>query len=131
MMGPDEIAALGAEMAQFGIVQLRLTGPEFSLTLTRGGAAAADEDAPAPEADIVPIIATGLGSFRRNHPLHETPLAAEGETVAAGQAIALLQVGPLLLPVTAPAEGIIAAALPDEGALVGYGDRLFDFLPAD
>jgi len=33
--------------------------------------------------------------------------------------------------VPAPADGMIVAAVPEEGALVGFGDRLFDFLPND
>ena len=41
------------------------------------------------------------------------------------------QIGALLTPVPAPANGLIVGALPEDGALVGYGDRLFDFLPQE
>jgi acetyl-CoA carboxylase biotin carboxyl carrier protein len=131
-MRPEEIAAIAAEMAIADIARLELTGPGFTLALARGGTRAGDvPEAPAPDADLVPVIAPAIGSFLRSHPLHEKPLAADGEAVVAGQPIALLRVGALLVPVPAPADGMIVAALPEEGALVGYGDRLFDFLPND
>lgn len=130
-MGPEEIAGLGAAMAAAGVGRLELTGPGFALSLARGGAVAAAEEVAEPEAEPVAVTAPALGAFLRAHPLHEAPLAADGEAVVAGQAIALLRVGDLLTPVTAPADGIVIAALPAEGALVGYGDRLFDFLPND
>lgn len=131
-MRPAEIAALSALMAENGIARLELTGPAFTLALARGGAApAAPEAAAVPEPDVVPVLAPALGRFLRTHPLNDRPLAADGAAVVAGQAIALLAVGALLTPVPAPSDGMIVAATAEEGALVGYGDRLFDFLPND
>lgn len=134
-MRPEDLAEISDAMAAAGVGRLELTGPDYRLVLTRGGAVSA----PAPagemalEADpaMVPVLAPGFGTFLRTHPLHDRPLAADGEAVVAGQAIALLQVGALLTPVPAPADGLIVAALPAERALVGYGERLFDFLPHD
>ncbi|MBP7003036.1 acetyl-CoA carboxylase biotin carboxyl carrier protein subunit [Amaricoccus sp.] len=131
MMGPDEIAALAEAMAEAGIGRLELTSPDFALALSRGAVGAAAESATLPEPDVAPVTSPSLGTFLRAHPLHEAPLAADGEAVVAGQPIALLRIGALLVPVPAPADGIVVAALPEEGALVGYGDRLFDFLPND
>lgn len=133
-MRPQDVAALAAEMAVAGITRLELAGPNYTLTLGRG-AAPADQGAKSPEseaeADLLPVTAPALGTFLRTHPLHEKPLAADGDAVVAGQAIALLRVGALLTPVPAPADGLVVGALPEEGSLVGYGDRLFDFLPQD
>ena len=134
-MRPEDLAEISDAMAAAGVARLELTGPDYRLVLARGAAAgaAAPEGDAAPEADpdVVPVTAPAIGTFLRTHPLHDRPLAADGEAVVAGQAIALLQVGALLTPVSAPADGLIVAALPEEGALVGYGDRLFDFLPHD
>lgn len=136
-MRPDDIAALAAEMAKAGIAQLELTGPDFTLALARGAAPATAAPQVEPqveteaETELLPVTAPSLGAFLRKHPLHEKPLASDGETVIAGQTIALLQVGTLLTPVPAPADGMVVAAIPAEGTLVGYGDRLFDFLPQD
>jgi acetyl-CoA carboxylase biotin carboxyl carrier protein len=125
-----DMVDLAAAMAEAGVARLELTGPDYRLVLARGGVASA-QAAPAaePDADLVPVTAPALGTFLRTHPLHERPLSGDGEPVVAGQAIALLKVGSLMTPVPAPADGMIVAALPEEGALVGYGDRLFDFLP--
>lgn len=131
MMGPQEIAALADAMAETGVGRLELTGPDVALTLARGGAGTTAKPVAAAEPDVVPVTSPSLGMFLRRHPLHEAPLATDGAAVVAGQPVALLRVGDLLTPVVAPADGIVVAAVPEEGALVGYGDRLFDFLPND
>ena len=133
-MEPEDLAEVGRAMAAAGIARLELTGPDFRLLLSRDGRVAPAESPAEPEAaepDVMQVAAPTLGTFLRSHPLHDHPLAADGEAVIAGQAIALLRVGPLLTSVSAPADGLIIAALADEGALVGFGDRLFDFLPQD
>jgi|tagenome__1003787_1003787.scaffolds.fasta_scaffold20882521_3 acetyl-CoA carboxylase biotin carboxyl carrier protein len=134
MMRPDDLTEVAAAMTLAGVGRLELKGPDFHLVLAcgAGDAPVATEVALAqPDAEIVPVAAPGLGTFLRTHPLHDRPLAGDGEAVAAGQAIALLQIGALLTPVPAPANGLIVGALPEDGALVGYGDRLFDFLPQE
>lgn len=133
-MRPEYLAEIAAAMTSVGVGRLELTGPEFHLVLGCGAedASIAAEEAPAePDAGIIPVAAPGLGTFLRTHPLHDRLLAGDGEAVAAGQAIALLRIGALLTPVPAPANGLIVEGIPEDGALVGYGDRLFDFLPQE
>ena len=77
------------------------------------------------------VIAPSVGVFRRAHPLDPLALPALGARVAAGQAIGLLQVGPLLLPLTAPCDGIVTAIQADEGAAVGYGQPLVTLRPSN
>jgi acetyl-CoA carboxylase biotin carboxyl carrier protein len=133
----DQIPHLAALLAATGIDTLELAGPAGRVFLGRSGAPAAtvpalDAAAPGPEAGAaatVTVASPGIGAFRRAHPLHEQPLAEEGSEVAAGQVLALLQVGDLLLPVRAPSGGILAAARRADGALTGFGDPLFDILP--
>lgn len=50
--------------------------------------------------------------------------------VRAGDIVGFLAVGPLLRPVTAPADGRLSAPLVAPGSLVAYGDALFAFSPA-
>jgi hypothetical protein len=45
--------------------------------------------------------------------------------VAAGEILACLRVGPLLLPVTATSNGTCPPPLAEEGDLVGFGELLF------
>jgi acetyl-CoA carboxylase biotin carboxyl carrier protein len=131
-MRPEDLAEIAAAMAAAGVARLELAGPEVRLTLERGAAPAA-EDAAAADASgaVVGVTAPGVGTFLRAHPLHDRALADSGERAAAGQAIALLQVGALLVPVVAPVGGLIVEAAVEEGTLVGYGDRLFDLVPQD
>jgi acetyl-CoA carboxylase biotin carboxyl carrier protein len=131
-MRPEDLAELAAAMAAAGVARLELAGPEVRLTLERGAAPAAEDVAAADASGaVVAVTAPGVGTFLRVHPLHDAPLAGSGETVAAGQAIALLQVGALLVPVVAPVGGLIVDAAVEDGTLVGYGDRLFDLMPQD
>ena len=51
---------------------------------------------------------------------------ASASASSAGQAVGLLQIGPLLLPVTAPLAGVVAAVLAAEGHAVGYGTALVE-----
>jgi acetyl-CoA carboxylase biotin carboxyl carrier protein len=129
---PNDLAEIAAAMTAAGIARLELEGPNVQLMLGRA-AATVPEEAPATDesAEVVAVTAPGLGTFLRTHPLHDRPLTDSGETVAAGQAVALLQVGPLLVPVTAPVGGLIVDAAVENGTLVGYGDRLFDMSPQD
>jgi len=134
-MRPEELAEIAAAMAAAGIARLEITGPDVNLTLGREAPSIPPDVQDAAEADanaeVIAVTAPGVGTFLRTHPLHDRPLADRGETVAAGQAIALLQVGALLVPVVAPTGGLIVDAAADDGTLVGYGDRLFDLLPQD
>jgi acetyl-CoA carboxylase biotin carboxyl carrier protein len=131
-MRPDDLAEIAAAMTAAGIARLELSGPDVRLALGRP-AAPAPEDAAAADASagVVAVTAPGVGTFLRAHPLHDVPLADRGETVSAGQAVALLQVGALLVPVAAPVGGLVVDAVAGDGTLVGYGDRLFELSPQD
>jgi acetyl-CoA carboxylase biotin carboxyl carrier protein len=49
--------------------------------------------------------------------------------VRAGQTLGLLQIGALLLPVTAPHDGAVVGTLVPHGAAVGYGTPLLQLQP--
>lgn len=75
-----------------------------------------------------PVKAQFVGVFLHGHPLHDTALAAPGKAVIAGQAIGLLQIGALLLPVLAPQDAIVAGYAVTHGVTVGYGTPLVDLI---
>jgi acetyl-CoA carboxylase biotin carboxyl carrier protein len=136
MMRPEDLSEIAAAMAAAGVARLELTGPDLRLVLGREARAEPltielEDESVAPDAQTIAVAAPGVGTFLRAHPLHDRPLAAAGDAVAAGQTVAMLRVGALLLPVVAPVAGIVIAAAAPEGTLVGYGDRLFDLLPQD
>lgn len=137
-MRAQDMAGIAAAMAAAGVARLELTGPDFRLTLGSdarpelGAVETHDEMATGPGGpEAVAVVAPGVGVFLRAHPLHDRPLVAAGDAVGAGQTVALLRVGALLLPVAAPVAGIVIEAAAPEGTLVGYGDRLFDLSPQD
>ncbi len=122
-LAADDIAELGAALARSGLGELHLTGPGTNIRLVRSCDGVIDRVAPDCPVDV--IVAPSVGIFLTHHPLHTTAVAEPGRRVGAGQTVALLRVGLLLLPVAAPTEGHIGAPLAGEGTMVGYGTTLF------
>ncbi len=133
----DQIPHLMALLGETGLGRLELSGPSGRVVLSRNEAApdalAVSDGVACPAASPTSAGATiaspGIGTFRRAHPLHDKPFAEEGVRLVAGQVVALLQVGALLQPVRAPSDGILSSVRPADGALIGFGDPLFDILP--
>jgi acetyl-CoA carboxylase biotin carboxyl carrier protein len=126
MITPALVAALSAELAGSDIAELELSGPGAYLRLRQDGAGIARLPPPLPAGVIT---APAVGVFLDRHPLHAEPLAPPGTRVAAGTMLGLLAEGPLLLPVTAPHTGVIAAVLAVPGSAVGFGAPLFTLHP--
>jgi len=131
MRTAEQLRQLAAWLADTDIGLLELRTPEGTVRLGRKGASsgeivqldAGDEGAaPAPAV----AAASSVGLFLHSHPLHAAPLVRTGEHVPAGQLLGLLQIGPLLLPVTAPLAGVVAAMLVVAGQAVGYGTALVE-----
>jgi acetyl-CoA carboxylase biotin carboxyl carrier protein len=129
----DHVAAIAAWLAATDIDYLELAGPAGHLRLRRGGepdtTAVGAGDGPIVEETTVAMPSPGFGIFLHAHPLHDTPLVRVGDSVAVGQLLAFLKIGPLLVPVPAQHEGVITAIVAQHGALVGFGDPLFRFSP--
>jgi|SoiMethySBSTD1v2_1073268.scaffolds.fasta_scaffold812186_2 acetyl-CoA carboxylase biotin carboxyl carrier protein len=129
----DHVGEIAAWLAATDIDCLELTGPAGHLRLRRGGepevTVVGTGDGPAAEDDTVAMPSPGFGIFLRAHPLHETPLVQAGDSVAAGKVLGFLKIGPLLVPVLAPHEGVVSAIVAQDGALVGFSDPLFRFSP--
>lgn len=133
-MRADPIPQIAAWLAATDIGLLELHGPGQTLRMRRQGSAidiVETDDAPGPDAPAetdasqpVTVAASSVGVFLHCHPLREEALAPPGTTVLPGQALGLLQVGPLLLPVLAPAAGIVRELLAAHGAVVGYATPL-------
>lgn len=69
-----------------------------------------------------PILAAAPGMFMRAHPSRAEPFIRPGQSIAAGDTLGLLAMGPVLLPVTAPAAGIVLS-MTRTGA-IGFGTTL-------
>jgi acetyl-CoA carboxylase biotin carboxyl carrier protein len=133
----DQVAIIGAWLAATDIGELELSGPDGHLRLRRGGPSAVPgrggpEEAVAPPHDGSgedAVASPGFGLFLHAHPLRDAPLVRPGDRVMAGQVLALLKIGALLLPVRAPREGVVTTVLATEGSLVGFGDPLVALSP--
>ncbi|VTU23586.1 acetyl-CoA carboxylase, biotin carboxyl carrier protein [Variovorax sp. SRS16] len=120
MKTPAELEQLTAWLAQtdIGLLELRMPGGTVRLDNPRPAARAT--------APGTAIAAPSVGVFLHGHPLAEGPLVRAGECVRAGQPVGLLRIGPLLLPVAAPRDGVVAAMRAADGTLVGYGTALVE-----
>jgi len=137
----QRLRELAAWLAPTDIGLLELRGPNMQLRLRRDGGPLgevvqvdAHDDSPTasigtPHPDTTFVIANSVGVFLHHHPLRETPLARPGADVGTGQTLGLLQIGALLLPVTAPHDGTVIATLVTHGTAVGYGTPLLQLQP--
>jgi acetyl-CoA carboxylase biotin carboxyl carrier protein len=132
----DHIEQISAWLVEANIDHLELSGPERRLRL---GRAVREDDASddaitelnLAEADIrarhrFTVSAPSVGILLHRHPLQEAPLAPGGSQIRAGQTVALLQIGALLLPIDAPHDGAVTSLLVPHGTLVGYGMEIIE-----
>jgi acetyl-CoA carboxylase biotin carboxyl carrier protein len=72
------------------------------------------------------VRAGSVGLLLHTHPLRSEPLVKVGQQVAAGQALALLKIGLVLLPVSAPRAGVVSRIVAPDASAVGFGEPLIE-----
>lgn len=127
-----DVRQLGRSLAGTDIALLELRAPDGQVLLWRNDVSAVEADAaeaaPTPTKATRPAAkAQSVGIFLDRHPLRASPFVRPGDAVVAGQLVGLLQVGALLLSVTAPAEGVVGTRRVAPGEAVGFGTELIDF----
>jgi len=129
----NEVRRLSEWLAGTDITLLELTGPGKRIRLCRngGGSTSAPESQAqvpgnGPQGGPTVIRAGSVGVLLHAHPLRPEPLARVGQQVAAGQALALLKIGLVLLAVPAPRSGTVSRIVAPHEARVGYGDALIE-----
>ncbi len=132
-MNIDHLQQLSAWLAATDIALLELRGPGGHIRLRHDGASVElvedlppPADEPAAHAARVIVVASSVGVFLHSHPLHSAPLARPGVNVRAGQPLGLLQIGSLLLPVTAPTVATVIETLVADGETVGFATPLIE-----
>lgn len=144
-MKVEQIRQICTWLAATDITEFDLQGPGIHLSLRNARAVAprisAQPTPPAPAAPAAPAVpavpavpvgaastevvrAGSVGVFRHQHPQQTAPLAAVGASVRASQPLGLLQIGPLLLPVTAPCDAMVQDMPVPDGTVVGWGTSL-------
>jgi acetyl-CoA carboxylase biotin carboxyl carrier protein len=133
-MKDDDVRQIAAWLAPTDIQLLELRGPDQHVCLRREGeqvvVVAAEErtheDSPEDVKTPLVVSAVSVGVFLHGHPLCREALVEAGERVRAGQVLAFLKIGALLLPVNAPQDGIALRPLIPDGATVGFGTPLLE-----
>lgn len=131
-MTADDVRQVVAWLEAAGLdgFSLDTPGTTLRITLDDGVEVRQAASAPSPPAEPPPFLqARGTGVFLPAHPCGDAPLVQPGQQVRAGEVVALLRVGPLLQPVTAPAAGTIGGCLAAPGSTVGYGTPVMEFRP--
>lgn len=134
MIEPNDVQDLVRILQTDGVTLFECDAPDGRLRLrfAAGGPALQEQDVPqekpAPEKPAPAVQrAPGMGFLHLQHPLAGQPLLVEGETVAQGQIVAILQADDVLYPVEADREGIVGQILVREGDVIGYGSALFEW----
>ncbi len=122
----DLLDTLVAWMRKGGFVSLTYAdgGSRITLKLAEGEATRAARPART-------VSSPALGRLLLRHPMASEPLAAAGSRVAAGDILALLEAGNVLIPVEAPCDGIVLRLLAAEGDVIGFDDPLLEIEPLE
>lgn len=125
---PEVIATLTSWLEQAGVSAIAIERDDQQIKIVMAGGSAQvsrqtrDKQKPA---SSVAVKAPCVGHFLAQHPAHADEAAKNRAGVKAGDTVGFVKIGPLLLNVTAPQDGILGEALVKNGTLVGYGDPLF------
>ena len=137
----DRVRQLSEWLNGTDITLLELSGPGTFVRLRRNGQASpsgvqeVQEVQPLPAMQAAGPIAAptvvragSVGIALHSHPLRTDPLVQVGQQVVAGQTVALLKIGFVLLAVPAPRAGTVCRIVAPHEAPVGYGDPLVELL---
>jgi acetyl-CoA carboxylase biotin carboxyl carrier protein len=130
----DHVDQLSVWLKDAGLALLELRGPSATLRLVNDGASVSvveGEEIPPVDAPSITIRAPSPGIFLDRHPLHERAIAMVAADVRAGEPLGFLQIGPLLLAVSAPRSGTVTDMPIEHGTIIGYGTPLFELQPIE
>ncbi|WP_137128619.1 acetyl-CoA carboxylase [Rhizobium sp. FY34] len=125
---PQTIAFLTDALTTAGVDGVEISGPSGTLRIIMSAEEKVSHAAPAPS-PALSIKAPMAGIFCPPRPGSSEVPADLPRTVAAGQALGFLRLGPVLLPLAAPKAGLLTRQFVEAGALVGFGDTLFQIEP--
>lgn len=125
---PDVIATLTSWLEQAGVSAIAIERDDQQIKIVMAGGTPQilrTTQGKPKAASSVAVKSPCVGHFLAQHPSRADESERDGATVNAGDTVGFVKIGPLLLNVTAPQDGILGEALVKSGALVGYGDPLF------
>ena len=139
-MTNQEIYYLIACFERSSLQTLRLSRQDFSIELSRGGAAAAAPAAPAAmpapaaapaprEADGEAITAPLVGTFYAAPAPDQPPFVKVGDRVKKGQTVCLIEAMKMMSEIPAPCDCVIEEVLKADGQLAAFDEPLFRYQP--
>lgn len=125
------LRALARKMQSSGLNSLALDGKHWSLRLTFAATPPAPAPVTLPTAEIPSITqrigAPMPGTLLRRHPHSPQDFVAPGQQIVAGEVVALVQVGPLYVPVISPDSGTVQSFAAEHLSAVEYGEDVLMF----
>ncbi|WP_277976882.1 acetyl-CoA carboxylase biotin carboxyl carrier protein subunit [Pantoea endophytica] len=127
------LRALARKMQSSGLNSLALDGKQWSVRLTFAASPPTPATAPAtlPAAEILSITqrigAPMPGTLLRRHPHSPQDFVTPGQHIVAGEVVALVQVGPLYVPVISPGSGTVQSFVAEHLSAVEYGEDVLMF----
>lgn len=129
---PATIAFLAAALQAAGVDGIEIEQParKVRIVVERDASGAAPlvqtlQTSPgAPRLEVVTAPMAGI--FDATHPQSLVPSSEPPREVGAGETLGLIRVGSVLLPVKASRPGMLTGRVAKDGAVVGYGDPLFE-----
>ena len=109
-----------------GVLRIRFSRPPGSPASSEGDADCNVQVPLGVSEASTPLKSPGIGFFCLKHPLTNVEATREGEGVKKGQILAFLRAGEVLAPVLSNCDAASARQIAAEGALVGYGEVLFE-----
>ncbi|MBM9400693.1 hypothetical protein JUN65_03675 [Gluconacetobacter azotocaptans] len=118
----DDLPHLVARMRAHGVRRLSSADDESALTLVLApevvsGPSPAAEISPPPS--VTPVLSPEMGIFHPAGPVAERPVEQD-------EIVGFVEIGAVLLPVTAPRGGMLGHPLVEKGEVVGYHLSLFE-----
>lgn len=136
-MTNQEIFALMDRFEASTLHTMKLSCQDFSIELTRGGAAApmsvptaVPSPAPAaPKAEAPAISAPLVGTYYAAPAPGQEPFVSVGKQVKKGQTVCLIEAMKMMSEVPAPCDCVIEEVLKADGDLAAFGEALFRYKP--
>lgn len=128
---PITIAFLTDALTAAGVEGLEISRPDGQLRIVTsgegGGRIGAHDAKPrAPGPAPVVVKAPMAGHFCAEHPAAPAVSGNLPRSVSAADILGFVRVGHVLLPLRAGRSGVLTRLLADPGALIGFGDPLFE-----
>ncbi|MBB3646495.1 biotin carboxyl carrier protein [Rhizobium sp. BK619] len=128
---PATIAFLTDALTAAGVAGLEIARPDGQIRIVvsgEGGARIGSSEATARASGSAPAVVKAplAGYFCAEHPAAAATLQTLPRSVSDDDILGFVRVGHILLPLRAGRSGVLTRLLAEPGALVGFGDPLFE-----